>query len=182
MRTLGPGCILPQLEATAHMNRHLLALVIAAGMTTGCSNGTNPLSPAAAPIGSAGAAAKGGPASYDANGPWFGLFSLGAQVIGEGTHIFTQAQSGSLTAVGSEPIEDPEHDWRTYSFKRVGSPSGTVRDYRLTITGQGPTEACATDLSGTAQLNTETNRIEATATGVLPNCATATITIVWVKQ
>ena len=164
------------------MSRHLLVLVIAAGVAAGCSNGTNPLSPAAAPFGPAGTAAKGGPSSYDANGPWFGLFSLGNQVIGEGTHIFTQDPSGSLTAVGSEPIEDPERDWRIYSFKRVGSPGGTVRSYRLTITGQGPTETCATDLSGTAELNTETNRIEATAGGILPNCATAAMTIVWVKQ
>ena len=165
------------------MGRHLLVLVIAAAVTAGCSNGTHPLSPAAAPIGPAGETPpQGGPWSYDANGLWAGVISLGGQVIASGTHIFTQEPSGSLEAVGSEPPDDPERDARTYSFKRVGKPNGTVRSYRLTITGQGTGEPCATDLAGTAELNTETNRIEATATGVLPNCVTATITIVWVKQ
>lgn len=156
-------------------------LVVVLAAAGGCGDARSPLSPSVA-LSSLQAGAGGGPSSYDANGPWFGEFFLGTQRIGEGTHIFTQAPSGSLTAVGSEPPEDPERDWRTYAFKRIGSPNGTVRTYRLTITGQGPDEPCATDLSGHAQLNTLTNRIEGTATGRLPNCMEATISIVWVKS
>lgn len=155
----------------------VLLLVLAAG----CGDARSPLSPSVS-LSSLHSAAGGGPSSHDANGPWFGEFFLGTQRIGEGTHIFTQSPSGSLTAVGSEPPEDPERDWRTYSFKRLGSPNVTLRNYRLTITGQGPAEPCATDLSGQAQLNTLTNRIEGTATGMLPNCMEATISIVWVKN
>lgn len=147
-------------------------------VASSCGDARSPLSPSLMPLQSA---AGGGPSSHDANGPWFGEFFLGEQRIGEGTHIFTQSPSGNLTAVGSEPPEDPERDWRTYAFKRIGSPNGTIRNYRLTITGQGPDEPCATDLTGHAQLNTLTNRIEGTATGTLPNCAVATISIVWVK-
>lgn len=158
-----------------------LFAVVGALAAGGCGDARTPLSPSVSQT-SLQSAAGGGPSSYDANGPWFGEFFVGAQRIGEGTHIFTQSPSGNLTAVGSEPPDDPERDWRTYSFKRIGRPNGTVRNYRLTIAGQGPTEPCATDLSGHAQLNTLTNRIEGAATGVLPNCAEATISIRWLKQ
>jgi len=162
--------------------RSLTVLAAFLALCAACTaNSPNPLSPAAAGPGFQ-SAAGGGPSSYDATGLWFGTFFVGTQQIGEGTHAFTQSPSGSMVAVGTEAPDDPERDHRVYTFKRIGSPNGTVRTFRLTIAGQGPDEPCATDLSGQAQLNTQTNMIEGTATGVIPNCATATVTIKWVRQ
>jgi hypothetical protein len=165
------------------MRARLFAVLIsAAAVGAACSQSPrSPLSPVSA-TSSSSTAVHAGPQAYDATGLWFGTFFVGEQQIGEGVHAFTQSPSGSLVAVGTEAPDDPERDHRTYTFKRVGSPHGAARTFRLTIAGQGPDEPCATDLSGHAQLNTGTDVIEGTATGVIPNCATATVTIKWVKQ
>lgn len=166
------------------MRMRVLGVVVsAAALGAACSQSPrNPLSPMMPAASSANTAVHAGPQAYDATGFWFGTFFVGDQQIGEGVHAFTQSPSGSLVAVGTEAPNDPDRDHRTYTFKRVGSPHGAVRTFRLTIAGQAPDEPCATDLSGHAQLHTATNVIEATATGVIPNCATATVSIRWQKQ
>ena len=158
-------------------------LVLAAAVAAAACSAepSSPLTPGARGAASTSAGAGGGPSSYDATGQWSGTFFVGTQQIGEGVHAFLQSPSGSMIAVGTEAPEDPERDWRVYSFKRIGSPNGTVRTFRLSIQGQRPGEPCATELVGEATLNTQTNVIEGTATGVIPNCATATVTIKWVK-
>jgi hypothetical protein len=145
--------------------------------------GQSALSPASPLVpGTSATSAEAGPKAYDATGLWFGTFFVGDQQIGEGVHAFTQSPSGNLVAVGTEAPEDPERDHRTYSFKRIGSPNEALRMYRLTISGQGPNESCATELTGSAQLNTASDVIEGTVTGVIPNCATATVTFRWQRQ
>lgn len=165
------------------MRRHLLVILLAAA-AAGCSGAsTNPLAPARAGAALQGAAG-GGPSSYDATGPWFGqVFLEGEGRIGEGVHLFSQEPSGSMMAVGSEAPDDPERDHGIYTFKRIGSPNGTIRNYRFSLhmdaQGDNP---CGRDLSGTAQLDTSTNTITAASTGTIDNCATVTINFIWVKQ
>ena len=161
-----------------------VALLISVSALSGCTTAPNPLSPSASPVGAIGATAQGGPSSYDANGRWFAeVFLEGEDRIGTGVHIFTQAPSGSLTAVGSEAPEDPERDHGIYSFKRIGSPNGAIRHYRFSLhmdaQGDNP---CGRDLSGTAQLDTSTNTITATSAGTIDNCAAVRISFKWVKQ
>lgn len=164
------------------MRRHLLVIVLAAA-AAGCTGAnTNPLAPASAGAAFHGAAG-GGPSSYDASGRWFGLVFLGDQRIGEGVHIFTQEPSGSLTAVGSEAPDDPERDHGVYTFKRIGSPNGTIRTYRFSLHMDPQEEGvCGRELSGTAELDTSTNTLVATGSGIIDNCAEVTITFKWVKQ
>ena len=176
--------MLPQLEANTRMRRQVFAVVTAAALAAGCSSGTNPLSPTSPSFGSIRATAQGGPAGYDATGRWFGLvFIEGSERVGSGVHIFTQEPSGSLTAVGSEAPDDPERDHGIYTFKRIGSPNGTVRNFRFSLHMDAQQEgACGRDLSGTAQLDTQTNTIVATGTGTLDHCGAATVSFKWVKQ
>ena len=162
----------------------VLVLVVLAGslaVASGCGDGRSPLSPSLTSLPSS---AGGGPSSYDATGRWFGqVFVEGSDRVGSGVHIFTQAPSGSLTAVGSEAPDDPERDHGIYTFKRLGSPNAPVRTFRfsLQMDAQGGAP-CGRDLSGTAELDTQTNTIVATGTGTLDDCAAATVTFRWVKQ